>query len=218
MQSTIRFSLFGNFEKFNTSNLETYMKLIAFFGKKGYKPSTANELQLQPNGQVKMIIMPIFIYDNGNVVEISSNRINFQKTTDAYGELTSLNEVFVAELLDLMIEFVSEIGVVSNRVALNCDIIKDEISSTMPTVSTYFNEVVMTEMNVRNAFRKNIENEESNIIAEKYVNVNGSATKYSYDINSIAENIKMRFNESNIRKMYESFVNVGMEVERGMNV
>ena len=60
MQSMIRFSLFGNYERFSTNNLDTYMKLIDFFGRKGYKPATANELQLQPNGQSRVLVMPVF--------------------------------------------------------------------------------------------------------------------------------------------------------------
>lgn len=79
MQSMIRFSLFGNYEKFSTNNLDAYMKLIEFFGKRGYKPATANELQLQPNGQSRVLVMPVFLNDAGAVVEITSNRINFQK-------------------------------------------------------------------------------------------------------------------------------------------
>ena len=82
MQSMIRFSLFGNYEKFSTNNLDAYMKLIEFFGKRGYKPATANELQLQPNGQSRVLVMPVFLNDAGAVVEITSNRINFQKNLD----------------------------------------------------------------------------------------------------------------------------------------
>ena len=33
MQSVIRFSLFGNYERFSTSNLDSYMKLIEFLEK-----------------------------------------------------------------------------------------------------------------------------------------------------------------------------------------
>ncbi len=79
MQSIIRFSLFGNFERFSTSNLDSYMKLIEFFGKRGYRPATANELQLQPNGQSRVIVMPVFLNETGAIIEMSSNRINFQK-------------------------------------------------------------------------------------------------------------------------------------------
>lgn len=52
MNNAIRFSIFGDFEKFSTNNLDSYMKMIDFFGKRGYKPATANELQLLPNGQI----------------------------------------------------------------------------------------------------------------------------------------------------------------------
>ena len=57
----IRFSLFGNYEKFSTNNLDNYLKLIDFFGKRGYRPSTTNELQLQPNIQSRVLIMPVFL-------------------------------------------------------------------------------------------------------------------------------------------------------------
>ena len=53
------------------------MKLIEFFGKRGYRPATANELQLQPNGQSRVIVMPVFLNETGAIIEMSSNRINF---------------------------------------------------------------------------------------------------------------------------------------------
>ena len=40
MQSMIRFSLFGNYEKFSTSNLDYYLKLIDYFGKRGLETSS----------------------------------------------------------------------------------------------------------------------------------------------------------------------------------
>ena len=82
MQSMIRFSLFGNYEKFSTSNLDYYLKLIDYFGKRGYRPSTTNELQLQPNGQARVLIMPVFLNESNAVVEITSGRINFQKNSN----------------------------------------------------------------------------------------------------------------------------------------
>lgn len=33
MQNIIRFSIFGNFERFNTNNLDMYLKLIDFLDK-----------------------------------------------------------------------------------------------------------------------------------------------------------------------------------------
>ena len=92
MQSMIRFSLFGNYERFSTNNLDSYIRLIEFFGKRGYKPSTANELQLQPNGQARVLTMPNFLNETGATVEITSNRINFQKDIHDVVEIGTLGE------------------------------------------------------------------------------------------------------------------------------
>lgn len=97
----IRFSLFGNYEKFSTSNLDAYMKLIEFFGRKGYKPATANELQLQPNGQSRVLVMPIFLNETGAVVEITSDRINFVKNTNSVVGIGALKEEFSNEFLEI---------------------------------------------------------------------------------------------------------------------
>ena len=216
MQSMIRFSLFGNFEKFNTNNLDYYLKVIDFFGKRGYKPATTNELQLQPNGQSRVLIMPIFLNESGAVVEITSSRINFSKNSNNIFEIEMLKEDFENEFLDLLCTFTSSMSIASNRVALNCDILKPDVSVEMPTQSTYFDNANKTEMSVRNVARKEVEKEESNVIIEKYVTTQGGFTKYSYDINSIGENQVLRFNNSNIKKMYAAYISIAIEIEKGL--
>lgn len=217
MQSLIRFSLFGNFEKFNTNNLDSYLKLIDFFGKRGYKPATTNELQLQPNGQSRVLIMPVFLNESDAVVEITSSRINFQKSSNNIVGIEMLKEDFENEFSDLLDSFTSSMSIASNRVALNCDIFKTDISLLeMPTQSTYFDHADKTEMSVRNVARKEVEKEESNIIINKYVTTQGGFTKYSYDINSIGENQAIRFNNSNIKKMYEAYITIAIEIEKGL--
>ncbi len=216
MQSLIRFSLFGNYERFSTNNLETYMKLIEFFGKKGYKPATANELQLQANGQARVLIMPTFFNESNSTVEIMSNRINFQKMINKAADIHKLNEEFASEFLDMVTTFIPDMAIISNRVALNCNILKDDIVSEMPTQSSYFDNVNKTEMSVRNAARIEVEKEESNIIIEKYVTEQGGFTRYSYDINSIEENQASRFHSDKIKKMYEAYVRIAVEIEKGL--
>lgn len=216
MQSMIRFSLFGNYERFSTNNLDTYMKLIDFFGRKGYKPATANELQLQPNGQSRVLVMPVFLNDMGVIVEITSNRINFQKNVNNIVGVEVLNEEFANECSELMGAFVNNMSIEANRVALNCDILKEDITIDMPTQSTYYDVANKTEMSVRNVARKKVENEESNIIIEKYVTTQGGFTKYSYDINSIGENQTIRFNNENIMSMYKAYIDIAIEIEKGL--
>lgn len=212
----IRFSLFGNFEKFNTNNFEAYMRLIDFFGRKGYKPATTNELQLQPNGQSKVLIMPVFLNETGAVIEITSGRINFAKDVDSTIDIGTLKEVFLNEFSELLNAFTNDMSIVANRVAVNCDILKEDFTLEMPTQSSYFDNANKTEMSVRNVARKKIENEESNIIIEKYVTTQGGFTKYSYDINSIGENQIARFDSNNIMKLYNAYMNIAMEIEKGL--
>lgn len=217
MQSMIRFSVFGDFEKFSTSNLDIYMRMIDFFGKRGYKPATANELQLQPNGQSRVLIMPVFWGEMGVTVEISSNRINFQKSVEQLsGGIGNLIELFSNELYDLMGIFCSDMRIVANRVALNCDIVNNSVEETMPTQSSYYDNANKTEMSVRNVARKIVENEDSNIIIEKYVTSQGGFTKYSYDINSIAENTTFRFKSDDIQKLYKAYAEIAKEIEKGL--
>ena len=216
MQSMIRFSIFGNFEKFNTNNTATYLKLINFFSSKGYKPYTANELQLQSNGQSRVLIMPSFFNEFGAIVEITSSRINFTKNIDSIFEIARLKEEFEKEFINLIDDFVSDMSINSNRVALNCDILESTISEEMPIQSTYFDNINRTEMSVRNVALKEVENEESNIIIEKYIDSRRRFTKYSYDINSIGENQVLRFNNSNIKKMYEAYISIAGEIEKGL--
>lgn len=216
MQSMIRFSLFGNYERFSTNNFEAYMKLIEFFGRKGYKPATANELQLQSNGQPRVLVMPVFLNDTGAVVEITSNRINFQKNIDDVSEIEKLKDDFANDFLELMETFINYMVIEANRVALNCDILKEDTKSEMPTQSTYYDTANKTEMSVRNVARKKVENEESNIIIEKYVTIPGGFTKYSYDINSIGENQVTRFNNDNIISMYKAYIDIAVEIEKGL--
>lgn len=217
MQSIIRFSLFGNFEKFSTNNLDLYMKLIDFFGKREYKPATANELQLQPNGQSRVLIMPNFLNEMmGTSVEITSNRINFIKNINNVIEIEKLGKEFTNNFFDFLDIFVTDMSIMSNRLALNCDIFKQETISEMPTLSRYYDDVNKIEMSVRNVARKEVENEQINIIIEKYATTQMGLAKYSYDINSIAENQAFRFDSSNIHKMYDLFIAIAVEIEEGL--
>lgn len=216
MQSMIRFSIFGNYERFSTNNLDVYMKLIEFFGRKGYKPSTANELQLQPDGQSRVLIMPVFLHDMEANVEITSSRINFQKNIYSTVGVNELKDKFIDEFSELIVEFVKELSIEAKRVALNCDILKEEITNNMPTQSSYYDDANKTEMSVRNVARNIIEGEESNIIIEKYVTTQGNFTKYSYDINSIAENQAIRFDFNNIMSMYKAYIDIAIEIEKGL--
>ncbi|MEH2957329.1 hypothetical protein [Candidatus Merdisoma sp. JLR.KK006] len=219
MQNIIRFSIFGNFERFNTNNLDMYLKLIDFFRQKSYKPATANELQLQTSGQAgqaRIIIMPIFFNDMGASVEISSNRINFQKIIDIKSSVSSLNEAFRNEFTDLLSLFLADMELTANRVALNYDIFDIKINNKMPIVSSYYKSSNNVEMSVRNMSRIMVENENSNVITEKYVDLSNNIVKYSYDINTMAENQIMRFNFSNIPKMYKSYMDISLEIEKGM--
>ena len=216
MQSIIRLSLFGNYERFSTNNLDNYMKLIEFFGKKAYRPATTNELQLQQNGQARVLVMPVFMNETRAVVEITSNRINFQKEILDVVGIEELNKEFVGEFFDWLDIFITDMSVTSNRVALNCEIFKEDITLEMPTQSSYFDCANKTEMTVRNVARKEVEKEESNVIIDKYVNLQEGLTKYLYDINSIGENQVLRFNDQNIKKMYEAYINIAIEIEKGM--
>lgn len=215
MYSMIRFSLFGNYEKFGTNNLDMYMKLIEFFGRKEYRPATANELQLQPNGQAKVLVMPVFLNETGAVVEITSTRINFTKKTNSTVNIETLKEEFLKEFSDWMSGFINDMSIVANRVAMNCEILTEDITLEMPTQSSYYDNLNKTEMSVRNVARKKVENEESNIIIEKYVNTQSKFTKYSYDINSIAENQMIRFG-NNIREIYNAYIDIAIEIEKGL--
>ena len=160
--------------------------------------------------------MPVFLNDAGAVVEITSNRINFQKNLDNIQKIEKLEEDFTNDFSELMETFVNLMMIEANRVALNCDILKEDTMSEMPTQSTYYDTANKTEMSVRNVAREKVENEESNIIVEKYVTTLGNFTKYSYDINSIGENQAMRFNNDNIVSMYKAYIEIAVEIEKGL--
>lgn len=212
----IRFSLFGNYERFSTNNIENYMNLIKFFGNIGFKPATTNELQLLQNGQVRVLVMPVFLNEMGASVEISSDRINFQKNISDVIAVEELGNEFVNDFCDWLDKFITDLSIVSNRVALNCEIYKEGIALDMPTQSAYFDCADKTEMSVRNVIREVVEQEESNIIVEKYVNAQEGFTKYLYDINTIGENQAVRFNQTNSKKLYEAYIRIAMEIEKGL--
>lgn len=216
MQNIVRFSLFGNYERYATNNTEIYLKLINFFGPKGYKPATANELQLQPNGQVKVLIMPTFLDDAGAVVEITSNRINFQKVVNEDTILTDLVDSFKNNYSEIMSMFVSEMGITASRLALNVEIEKCASVTEMPLISDYFSDVVKNELSLRNSARVQIGSEMCNVICEKYFDEPNKLTKMVYDINTIAEVQSMRFDVSNIDSIFNLFTQTSIEIEKGL--
>lgn len=216
MRSVIRFSLFGNYEQYGTENIDIYMKMIDFFGKKGYKPSTSTELLLNPEGQTKAMIMPKFSNDNSIEIEMTSNRINFQKTVNVSNTVEQLNDYFKSEVLELMFSFVENFGIVAKRIALNCEILRKGVCSDKMTVSSYYDDTDKIEMSLRNVGRKIIKDEETNIIIEKDINTLEDTERYVFDINSVAQNQKNRFDNTNMKLMYDSYVEVALQVEKGM--
>lgn len=214
MQNIVRFSLFGNYEKYATNNTEIYLKLINFFGPKGYKPATANELQLQSNGQVKVLIMPTFLDDVGTVVEITSNRINFQKIVNENAILTDLVEGFKNDYSEILMMFVSEMGITANRLALNVEIEKCAPEMEMPLISDFFLNAKKNELSLRNAARAEIGPEMCNIICEKYFNEPNKLTKMVYDINTIEEVQTIRFDANNIDYIFKLFTQTSIEIEK----
>ncbi|MHC1684935.1 MAG: hypothetical protein AB6733_18670 [Clostridiaceae bacterium] len=218
MQSLIRFSLFGSFQYFNTSNSENYMKLITFFVGKGYKPSTTNELQLDQNMQAKINIMPVFINDNGNTIEIASGRINFQKSINEITCMDNLNKAFRSEFAELINEFICEFKIKSNRLALNYEFIDTigDFNDFNFYLSEYFRGKNKTEFSVRNGVNQDILGELCNIILENNVSVKANSVRYGYDINTIGENISMRF-DKNVFAFYDEFEKIACEIEKGMN-
>ncbi len=147
---------------------------------------------------------------------MTSNRINFQKNINNIMKIELLNQEFSNEFANLLDAFTAEFSIMSNRLALNCEIYIEDTRSEMPIQSSFFDSVNETEMTMRNATRKEVEKEESNIIIEKYVTIQGGFIKYSYDINSIGENQVTRFSESNIKKMYEAYIDIALQIEKGL--
>ena len=216
MQSVFRFSMFGNYEKFATNNTEMYLKLINYFGLKGYKPATANELQLLPNGQVKTLIMPTFSGDSGIVIEIMSNRINFQKVVNEKMSLLELSEAFKDEFIDVLTSFWEEVKLTSNRLALNIELVEHIDDSDIPLQSNYFSDVEKNEMSLRNSSRTNIGKEMCNVILERYDDVSNHLMKRVYDINTIGENQIMRFDLNTVKNMLVLFIDTAFDVEKGL--
>lgn len=219
MQNMIQLSLFGDYEKYSTDNFDSYKKLIDFFGDKEYKPATINELQLQPNGQVRVIVMPEFLDETGTIIDISSNRINFQKNVDCEdiiceSRIDELNQVFQNEFSDLLNLFLDEFSIKSNRIALNCGIIEKDTKHNILIQSDFFDDINKTEMLLKNATRKEIEKEETNITLEKYTTQ--GFIKYFYDINSLAENQVYRFSKNNIQKIFNEYINTAITIEKGL--
>lgn len=216
MPNIFRFSLFGNFEGFTTNNTDTYLNLIRFFGARGYKPATANELQLQPNGQVRMLIMPTFLDDENGTVEITSNRINFQKSVNYEIEFEEFSRCYMNEYDNIIVSFLSEMNILSNRLALNVEIMKSNTSQDIPLQSDYFSDKVVSEYSLKNATRVLIDDEMCNVILEKYADANNNKVKFIYDINTLGETQQLRFEISNISKMMMAFINTAIAVEKGL--
>ena len=78
-KSMIRFSLFGNYERFSTNNLDTYMKLIDFLVERDINQLQQMNYSYNQMVNLECLSCPFFLNDMGVIVEITSNRINFQK-------------------------------------------------------------------------------------------------------------------------------------------
>lgn len=211
MKNIIRYSVFGNFDLFATSNVEKYMALIQFFSQKGYKPMTANELKLLPNGQAQVLVMPTFVKDNDILVEITSTRINFSLTSVDFME--KLLESFYAEMKELIVDFTSKFEVISNRIAINCNI-ETFLETTNESSKPIIADTTEMESHLRQCFRGKINTEECNIIIEKNNIIPLNVTRYSYDVNTIVENASLRFSSRDYIGMLDSMKELLLSIKK----
>ena len=208
MNNMMRFSIFGEYEPFATSNVDKYMALIQFFSSKGFKPMTANELKLSANGQAQVFVMPTFLKDSNALVEITTTRINFTLQSPAIEQETNIKQkifdLFYGEMKELMIDFTTKFDISSNRVAINCNILLPRQDDCVLS-EIRIPDAVQTESRLRQCYRMTINNEDCNFIIEKYnAYIPMCITQHSYDVNTAGENATLRFKGESFIQMLDS--------------
>ncbi|GEM_PF-3761460 len=210
MKNFIQFSAFGNYEAFTTSNVEKYMGLIQFFNTRGYKPMTANELKLLPNGQAQVFVMPTFHKGADFNIDITTSRINF--SLSSMETIQNLFELFNSEMKELIADFTTKFEVVSNRLAINCNV-ETSLQDNEEINEIDIENTHKTESHLRQCFRGNINNEECNIIVEKNNVILANITQYAYDVNTIAENASFRFKDQAFLTMLDAMGNMVLSIK-----
>ena len=217
MQNIIRYSFFGNFEEFNTNNTENYMKLVNFFCSRGFKSTMGNELQLQPNGEVKPLIMPVFFNEDGVAVEFFSNRINFQMVVTEDIDLYKLTNTFKEKYVEIVNLFITELNIKAIRLALNIELEKvDENKNFGFVTSDFYKEGNITETSLRNLAKVKIKKDLCNVICEKYIPKEGNTIRVIYDINTEVVNPPTIYEGESINKLFEEFIIKAHTIDKGL--
>jgi len=203
-------SVFGDFERFSTSNADTYIKLIQFFNQRGYKPSAINTFKVDLNGSLANIIMPVFLRENQYIVEFLGDRINFKQMSLENDEIKISNRIFLNNVKSLFLEALRTFGILSNRLSLICKeecVCKDEVKEAAMLIGE-----PAVEQTIRTLVKKEIAGESCNIIKESIYDLKNHTQTNIYDYNTIFENGDLRFHADNVGKIFESFYDILQEM------
>lgn len=213
MNSNIIFSLFGDYRRFNTKNSDLYIKLIEFFVRKGYTPSTSNELILHPNnGQVSTFSMPLFS-NNSNMVTMASKQISFQKNNIGdFEETSSMYEMVKKEFSDLINEFVSLTEIEANRIGLNCNIQYDLKDKSIPSCFNLIGSENIKISTIQNVEHRHLNREDINVVVTKSIDIRNQLNSFTIDISSLMENQTLRFKKDNINNWCEEYFKSATEI------
>lgn len=214
MKSNVIFSLYGDYQRFNTKNSDLYIKLIEFFVRKGYTPSTTNELTVQTNGQVSAFAMPLFS-NNTNIIAIASKQISFQKNNIGASEnIPLMYEMTKNDFNDIMKDFVSSMEIEANRIGLICNIQYDLLNKVIPHQFQLIQSENVKISTVQNVMRHRLLEENVNVVVTKSIDIMNKLNSFALDINSLAENQILRFKKDNINNLYEEYFKFATEITK----
>ncbi len=217
MARELQFSLFGIYNKFNTGNTENYLEAIKYFSSKKFRPSTMNELQIGPDGNSMINIMPLFIFEKNYIIEILSNRINFKYQNNDNLSFENCNRRFTDVFINILSDFSGRFDLETSRIALNYDAeSKYEEEVKCAFISSYFNDKPIIQNIQKNATLIEVNNEKCNILFERMLFFPTQIVKYSYDINTIAENDNVRFRQE-LDGFYNEFKKIVINIGEGLN-
>ena len=210
MGDYIRYSLFGNFSEYSTSNARKYIDLINFFDERKFECTIVNELKLNEDGENSILSMPAFKFKNV-LFEIGSNRINLEVNFTENMKYKEGLEQMKSYLQDLLVPFSEKNSLQVNRTALNVLVTCNCKSLTQEDDRETFDLYSKT---TKKCYKDTILNKESNIIITEEKKYKQSVCSVKLDLNTnpdgniIPEKLEYFYEFNKIsEKILEGYIN-----------
>lgn len=230
-----QFSIFGDFRDISPNNSQIIIDLLSEYKERNFIPSIFQEIpfNIAPSTVSNRIMLS---NNDGWQMNIGNNRIDLSIPLIEKGKYADMNiETISVEACEIIEKIINKFNKQSNRIALNTTFLMgsdmskklDEIYENKGRVIEFYNQNKIKEWNER-IISEIIDSEFNNEKINIGININKGKGQYQiinkvssfdgiiiqFDINTIPENIDLRFKGKDIKKFFETAIKYKNQIEK----